>query len=109
LCILEQSYFWGSLQYFDAFMFINAFYEHKNPIFFINLVRYYPCGEARVNRAQSRYGVELNVLSPNTTIVTKRTLSRKQKEFAMTNKTWITGFSRIGENRELKKVDHAGV
>ena len=57
-----------------------------------------------MNRAQSRYGVELNVLSPNTTIVTKRTLSRKQKEFAMTNKTWITGFSRIGENRELKKA-----
>src|SRR5574344_40404 len=85
-------------------MHINAFYRSRNPIFFINLVRYYPCGEARVNRAQSRYGVELNVLSPNTTIVTKRTLSRKQKEFAMTNKTWITGFSRIGENRELKKA-----
>ena len=85
-------------------MHINAFYRSRNPIFFLNLVRYYPCGEARVNRAQSRYGVELNVLSPNTTIVTKRTLSRKQKEFAMTNKTWITGFSRIGENRELKKA-----
>ena len=31
-------------------------------------------------------------------------LSRKQKEIAMTNKTLITGFPRIGENRELKKA-----